>query len=318
MLAPLQRRLRAFAAAATLIWIALSITHPFTLIAEALVALGPACLVPLGAALAARADSDGRAHLPDRIAAALLPAGAAGAIASLVLPRGPLAGALASLWILAALALAAAGAARTLRRGLLPLADLAVDAGHLYLPVGAIWLSASRAGIPLLGFHEPVVLYTAAHFHFAGFGAPVIAGLLGREIAPSRAYAVITAVVLCGIPLVAAGITLTHALELPAAVLLSAGMLGLATLLVRAGARRVAAREMSGVLLVLAGATLVLSMGLAVVFAATGSATRGASEPLIAYTTMAAIHGSANAIGFAVGAMVGFTWRGPEAARAGR
>jgi YndJ-like protein len=328
VLTTLNRQLRVFAGAGALAWLFMVATGQFMALAEGLIGLAMVCVIPLGAALAADADASGRARRSARIAAFGVPLGASLGLVGFALPPGATAAALASAWLAGTLTLFAAGAARLLRRGAPPIEELAIDVGHLYLPVGAVWLVASRAGVPLLGFHEPVVLFTAAHFHFAGFAAPVVAGLLGRELglrrAPSegdapleaprvaRLYAVTTIVVLLGIPLVAAGITLAHVVELPAAILLSMGMLGTMGFLVRAGLRRLSRGDGSGGLLGVAGTALVLSMALVVLFASTGSATRGAGISLVPYDTMATIHGTANALGFATCALLAFTWRPPR------
>ncbi len=327
MLAAANRQLRLFAAGGVMAWLWMVVTRQFMVLAEALIGLAIVCVIPLGAALAADGDPEGRARRPALVAAYVLPPAAVCGLVSFALPPGGTAAALALAWLLGTLTLFASGAARLLRRGPFPIEELAIDVGHLYLPVGAVWLLASRGGVPLMGFYEPVVLYTAAHFHFAGFAAPVVAGLVGRELglrrAPSavgaaieppgvaRVYTVTTVVVLLGIPLVAAGITLTHVLELPAAMLLGAGMLGTMGFLVRAGIRRVLRRDASGALLILAGTALVLSMALVILFAGTGSATRGADVSWIPYDTMATVHGTANAVGFATCAILAFTWRPP-------
>lgn len=328
MIDALNQRLRLFSALATLALLGLVATGRFVLVGEALVGLAMACVVPLGVALSADADARGRAPPTARAAAAMIPIGATLGLGSFAVAPGPASAALASGWLLATALVFAAGAARIARRGALPIEELAVDVGHLYLPIGAVWLVASRAGASPMGFREPVVLYTAAHFHFAGFAAPVVAGLVGRELAlrrapsdrstvtaspaVSRAYAVTTSIVLLGVPLVAAGITLGRALELPAAVLLSLGMLGTMAWLTLAGFRRLAGGSVTGALLMVAGLALVLSMLLAVVFAATGSATRGAGAPLIPYSTMAAIHGSINAVAFAACGLLAFALRPPR------
>jgi len=39
--------------------------------------------------------------------------------------------------------------------------------GEGYAFVGALWLAASRTGMQLFGFREPIVLLTAIHFHYA-------------------------------------------------------------------------------------------------------------------------------------------------------
>lgn len=304
-----------------LAWGILFAAERFPSIAQALVALAVVAIVPLGVRVAA--DESTRAQ---RVCAALPVASALG-LASFFFAPSALAGALAAGWLVGTLAIAYLGAARIARRGLGPIEELSIDLGHLYLPVGAVWMCASRAGRPLLGFEEPVVLYTAAHFHYAGFAAPVVIGLLGRELALRRApstpdvaiaslslrrgYTLSASVTLLGIPLVAAGITLSHALELPSALLLGAAMLLNMLWLIRAGAARLRKRQGEGALLISAGVALLLSMGLVFLFATTGSATRGSAAPLIPYSTMAALHGSANAIFFAGLSLVAFARRPP-------
>ncbi|MFO0613748.1 MAG: YndJ family protein [Polyangiaceae bacterium] len=301
-------------------------------LADWLVVFAAVAVVPLGFYVSADRDARGARPATHRAAAFMVPIGSTLAAASYAFPAGRLAGMCAFAWLLATLMIALAGLARIARRGLLPIEELAIDLGHLYLPVGGAWFFAHRLGEPLLGFHEPIVLYTANHFHFAGFAAPVVTGLLGRELGLRRrpgaeptdpiasplvrgAYRVGATIVLLGIPLVAAGIVLTHALEMPAAILLGGGMLVVSSLLVRAGvARLVAARRArwSGALLALGGASLVLSMGFAILFTTTGSATRGASGPWVPYATMVAFHGVANAGGFAAASLVAFAILRPE------
>jgi hypothetical protein len=310
---------RRVAALGAVAWVVLLATGCFRETGDALVAAAIAWVVPLGAALSASPDASGGHSRAFRILASWIPFGVGLGLSSFAVREGAFAGICAAGWLFACVAMAACGIGRILRRGLTPVADLVIDIGHVYLPVGGIWLVASRGAFGLLGFHEPLVLYTANHFHFAGFGAPVIAGLLGRQLglgsgALRRVYAVSALVVAAGIVLVAAGITLSRALELPSAIFLGLGMLGVATVATAAGAKRLrrgGAVAISGALLLLAGAALLVSMTFAVVFTVTGSATRGSDAPLIPYDTMAAVHGVANAIGFATSAVVAFTLAPP-------
>lgn len=309
-----------------MLWAALLPLRVFRDPGEALVALAVACVVPLGVSVAATAMGDdgdeGRAL--QRLLAVAAPFG----LGSFVPGVGPAAGALAGVWMLATLAVALRGWQRLAVRGPTPLARFAVDLGHLYLPVGGAWLLASRAGVSPMGFFEPIVLYTAAHFHYAGFAAPVVLGLLGLTLFPQGAvpegalavsYRVAAGVVMAGVPLVAVGITVSRALESPSAVILGAGMLVAAGLLLREGLRRVRAdagwARVSGALLCVAGLSLVLSMGFAVAFAMTGSAGRAAPGGRISFHVMAMVHGVANALGFALCALVAFALRGPPTAR---
>ncbi len=305
-----------------LAWFALVVGGHFREIGEALVALGLATVVPLGAAAAAPPDDEqlGRAF---RVFALWAPFGVGLGLAAFVVPPGALAGICATGWFVACAMLSLVGLGRILRRGLTPISELVIDLGHLYLPVGGAWLVATRAGVPFLGFHEPIVLYTANHFHFAGFAAPTIAGLLGRDRSDRSRFVRLEAtarlLVAGGVPLVAAGITLSHAVELPAAIVLAMGMIGVAAMAITQGIRRLRRGpprvSVSGVCLSLGGLSLVVSMSLAVVFASTGSASRGANAPLIPYETMAAIHGVANALGFATLSVIAFTVSPPKPPR---
>lgn len=81
--------------------------------------------------------------------------------------------------------------------------------GFLYLPVGAAWALADRLGIHPFGFQDPIVLLTAAHFHYAGFVLPIVAGFLLSQ-KNTRLFRSITWGILTGIPLVALGILITH------------------------------------------------------------------------------------------------------------
>ena len=155
---------------------------------------------------------------------------------------------------------------------------------------------------------------TAAHFHYAGFAAPVILGGVGRAFALAEAktaltYRMATLTVCAGIPLTAIGITTTHAVEATAAVLLACGMLLACVLLVAVVPRRAAPRSMvAAALFALAGLALLGTMGLAATFALTSSAGRSStfSGPLSVHT-MIDLHGGGNALGFALCALVALT-----------
>lgn len=89
------------------------------------------------------------------------------------------------------------------------LSDFARLCAFLYLPVGSAWALADRLGIHPLGFDDTMVLLTAAHFHYAGFVLPILAGyLLRRENEPI--HRAVTWGIIAGIPMVALGIILTH------------------------------------------------------------------------------------------------------------
>lgn len=189
-----------------------------------------------------------------------------------------------------------------------PLHAIAIDVGLLLLPVGGVWLFASRAGVSLAGFHEPVVTFTAAHFHFAGFAAPIVIGGVGRLVAPDRPrlrlYA--TAVVCAGVPLTAIGIATNHTVERVSAIVLASGMLAASAMLIVFASRRAWPRSrLSAILFVASGGALLLTMTLAATFALTSSAGRGSTlGGAIPLQTMIDLHGGGNAFGFALCGLV--------------
>lgn len=269
-----------------------------------------AVVVPLGLALAATEPS-----LPLRAAATLLPLDALVVNLGFHAPTGSLgAVACAAVHFLVCAAIGLHGLTRAWRRRatrFLPLSELAIDVGQALLPVGAIWLAASRAGVGLMGFREPIVFFTGAHFHYAGFAAPVVIGATGRFLAerPRVPFAIAAGVVCAGVPLTAVGISTTHTVEVSAALFLAAGMLVASAMLAVVAARAAWSRSRAAAgLFVIAGLTLLGTMALAASFATTSSAGRGSTlDPLIPMPTMIALHGGGNAFGFALAALVALT-----------
>ena len=290
--------------------------------------LAPAVVVPLGIALAARDSSREREQpaLFYRAAVCLLPLDMlASGIGWTASPGHRDAILCAAVHVVVCVLVAAYGAARAfgrLRGGgfarlFTPLPEMAIDVGLVLLPVGSIWLLASRAAASLLGFHEPIVTLTAAHFHYAGFAAPLVIGCTGRLFAladagaakVALAYRIGTITVCAGIPLTAIGIMTTHAVEATAAVALACGMLLACFLLVVVVPRRAAERsKAAAALFAIAGVALLGTMGLAATFALTSSAGRGSTfDGPLSVQTMIDYHGGGNALGFALCALVALT-----------
>ncbi len=172
--------------------------------------------------------------------------------------------------------------------------------------VGASWLLAHQAGWMPFGFDAVIVLLTAAHFHHAGFTLPLMAGLLAHQ-QPGRWTAVSAALVLAGVPLVAAGITCTHFglltwVEPLSVTVLVIGALGVATAQIGLGImsrQRAACRF----LWVLSGTSLLAAM-----FLAWGYGVRLLWPQLaLSISGMWAVHGSLNAFGF--GLLGIWAWR---------
>ena len=239
---------------------------------------------------------------------ALLP-GMAGAAASVTVPTGVTAGALAAVWLLPTglLALwALARAVRQWRGGGLGAAEAIGAVGWVMLPGGAVWLVLARGGVET-GYGELVGILTAAHFHYAGAFVAIWAGLLGRTLEPSRWFAALAAALVVGFWAVVVGIVLSRGplggswVETAGVVLLAAAAVALGAVgVVRAG--RFEDRA-AGLMVAVSGGALVLAMALALYFHV--GARLGMRPPDFGW--MVSRHGALNAYGFGLWGALG--WR---------
>ncbi|HEY3229481.1 MAG TPA: YndJ family protein [Roseiflexaceae bacterium] len=272
-------------------------------------------ITPLALPLVAPVELVSSQALPYRAALVVQPFVAALVIISFFLPAGIPAALCVLGWLLLTSLVALFGLFRLLSRNSLRADELCIDAGLFYLPVGAVWLIFSRLGANPLGFDNTIVILTAVHFHYAGFGAPILAGLAGRRLATIRPAAwrlfrPVAAGVIAGIALVAAGITLarfTPLLEVAAAVLFAASLLGLAGLVLFVVVPATQPRFARGLLAVSAGSLLV-TMPLA------GGYTVGrfAGFPLVGIPRMVEVHGWMNALGFVLCGLLAWTFSTEE------
>jgi hypothetical protein len=264
--------------------------------------LGILVIVPLGLSLIHEAQSQTESVLY-RLAVSAQPiAAAAGAISFLLDPGGP-AAALVGSWLLVTAVIGLLGLSRILERRSIYVREVAIDAGMIYLPVGAVWLVATRLGIQPMGFGDTIVLLTAVHFHFAGFAAPVLAGLAGRVLVRSpsisKAFAVAVVCILSGTPLVAAGITFSPRLALIGAIVISAGLLVLA-ILVLGWVLRSLDSFVAQTLLVISSLSSVFAMILACLYAYS----LVARTVIVDIPQMALTHGILNSFGFALSGLL--------------
>ncbi|MFL5802073.1 MAG: YndJ family transporter [Roseiflexaceae bacterium] len=267
-------------------------------------------VVPLALPLAAPPAGASRAALPHRAALLCQPFAAALVVLALLAPAGIPAALLASGWLLLSGLAALTGLFRLLARRNVRADELCIDAGLLYLPIGAVWLLFNRIGFGPLGFGDTIVILTAVHFHYAGFAAPILAGTAGRRIAAARPalwplFRLVAAGVIAGIALVAAGITLarfTPVIEVAAAVLFAASLLALAALVLLVVVPTMRGR-LAQTLLAISAASLVVTMLLAGGYALG----RFVAGPLIDIPRMVQFHGWLNALGFVLCGLLAWT-----------
>ncbi|MEV7600839.1 YndJ family protein [Kitasatospora sp. NPDC089797] len=259
-----------------------------------LVLLGMGAVLPLGLALL---DEPGLARLRRVWPLAAVP----GAL-SLWLPRGGLATGAAVCYALGTLALALHAPRRLARTRSLAPAETAVLTALAAPSVAGVALVAERSGYPLFGFEPHILALTVPHFHYAGFTAALVAGLLCRAAPDSRAARCAALSVPAGTLLVLAGYFLGNWWQFAGAVVLSTGM-WLVGLISRRDLHPRAADRTTARLLTVSSAVLVLTMLLALWWALGRAA--GLPHPTLAW--MAATHGLGNALGFALCALL--AWR---------
>ena len=267
---------------------------------EKILLLGVLVIVPLGLSLLGPAQQEGSHSWFYRLAILIQPLGAAAVVVSFFLAQGPEAALLASLWLVVEGLIALYGLSRLRLRELRTTAELAIDVGLIYLPIGGAWLMMSRLGLRPLGFGDTIVLLTAVHFHFAGYAAPILTGLAGRVLihAPAnirRAFTLSAIGVTTGTPLIAAGITFSPSLGLIGTLLITFSLMLLGMLVVGWVVPMLRSRA-AQLLLVLSSVSSFVSMVLACFY----SYSLVAKELIIDIPQMALTHGLMNALGFSL------------------
>ena len=238
---------------------------------------------PLALIVVSTPDRRGREAPAYRLALVLQPFAAALVVLSFLSFPGPaISGGLLILpWFIYSLSLAFFGLWRFLPRnsatGPGRFSEACMDGGFIFFPVGAVWLFASRVGFELLGFQEPFLILTAAHFHYAGFIAPIYGGLTGRLLKRrfsdvnsfrsrlcSRLYSLFVTGILLGTPLTAIGIAWSPFFEVLGATVLALSLVGVALL-------HISLNTFQGVIVftlsLIGGLALIAGMGLACLYA---------------------------------------------------
>lgn len=261
-----------------------------TAVLNLVVTLGMLVVVPLGLRLIPGLPG----WLPLAYAVGAIP----GAVA-LWLPRGLTATSLSTVYAVTALGLASFG---ILRVATPSARGLAVLTATVSPSVAAAALVAERAGYPLFGFPLRTLSLTVAHFHFAGFAAALVAGLVCASTSDSRRSRLAALCVPGGTAVVFVGFFVGDAVELVGAAMLTAGLWLAAFVIWRDVLPGVEDRA-TRLLLGTSAAVLVPSLLLALWWALGRAA--DLPHPTIAW--MIATHGVANAVGFGLCSVL--AWR---------
>jgi YndJ-like protein len=262
--------------------------------------LAPWVVVPLSLNLAP-AQASRLSQMNKFVLRSLLLPAAGLTTASFFLKDGAPAGALVILWFIVAMVLALDGLERLLRTRLQSFSEFCFAFGEGYAVVGALWLLASRMGLQPVGFHEPIVLLTAIHFHYAGLMAAVLAGLTASSTRTPLLLRIALSCAVLGPALLGLAFLVGPKLKLAAVVLVVIGEYGIAL-----GTFRIGLASASGVggrILILGSACVILGMALAGIWAI-------GEYPLHAFVNleqMARYHGVLNSLGFGLCSLVGWT-----------
>lgn len=219
---------------------------------------------------------------------------------SLVVPGGPVAAALVSVWLVVALW----GLAETVRSAAARAVDPALVADVVALAfacVAAVAFACSRGNVALFGIGEPIVELTAVHFIYAGVGAVALASVVSRTHRVAGGVAV--GVTVAAPPIVALGFLFEHPVpQVGGAVLMTIGVYAIAALqLADVRAAHGAARP----LLVVSSLAPWIPMVLAVAWATS----LYADVPALSIPDMARIHGTTNAV-FVIAGLLARTLQG--------
>jgi len=273
---------------------------------DLLLVLAPLAVVPLGLRLVPLRGRAANRIL--RLARLMQPAGALAVVVAFVLPTGWTAGVVSLGWLATCALISLAGLVELIETRALRAQELVVAAALGYLSVGAGWMVLSRAGLRPLGFEPAIVELTGVHFHYAGFGATLMAALALRALGDApfvtrRLAAVAALLVAVGTPITAAGITTgSGALTIAGPVLLAGGILATAWVTAFVIAPALAGHPARW-LLQASALGVVLPMLLGVDYALS----RVFPIPALNLWGMAAIHGDLNALLFVLVGLWG--WR---------
>jgi hypothetical protein len=267
--------------------------------------LAPWVAVPLALSLVPATSAGRFSALSAAVVKYFLFPGAALATFSFFLRDGRWAGALVCVWLIVALALALDGLQRLIKTRTKSFPDFCFAVGEGYALVGALWLLASRLGLQPVGFHEPIVLLTAIHFHYAGLMASVLAGLVASGTGTYRAPLYLRIALACAV--LGPGLLGLAFLAGPKWKLAAVGLMVIGECGVALGTFRIGlsdAGTIGGRLLLSGSACVIFGMALAAIWAV-------GEYPLHAFVNleqMARYHGVLNSVGFGLCSLVGWTF----------
>ena len=272
---------------------------------DLLLLFAPLVLVPIGLTLADVPTAVARRTL--HVARRWQPAGAVATVLAFLLPAGAWAGTAALIWVSVCVVCTTVGLLLVVETRSLRPTVLVAAASFIYLLVGGSWMAISRFGLHPLQLPPQIVELTGVHFHYAGFVTLTITSCLMRAIAgmprASRIGAVAGLAIVVGSPLIAVGFVAVPVMLMIGAAIIVSGVIAVALLTLSAVVHGTP-QSVAKAALTASSLAVLIPMALALSYA-TG---RVFGLPALSIDSMAAIHGTLNAGGFALCGLVG--WHG--------
>ncbi|HYL86132.1 MAG TPA: YndJ family transporter [Candidatus Angelobacter sp.] len=291
-----------------LVWVSLVVGVFFGVfrlsIFDLLFLLAPWAVVPLALSFVPVRRVTGIDRVACLVVRYLLFPGAVLSTVSFFLRGGRAAAALVCLWVILAATIALDGLGRIIRTRLKSFQQFCYAIGEGYALVGALWLLASRLGRQPFGFHEPIGLLTAIHFHYAGLMAAILAGLAASETGTKPPLAILRIALTCAV--LGPGVLGLAFLAGPKMKLAAVGLMLIGETGIALGTFRIGltdARNAGGRMLLIGSACVIFGMTLAGIWAI-------GEYPLHAFVNleqMARFHGVLNSAGFGLCSLVGWT-----------
>jgi len=269
---------------------------------ELLLLFAPLVVVPAGLELA-QIVSPGRWPVVENTARMFQPLAAGSVIAAFWIGPGRTSGLLAVPWAALTGMVALSGVMGL--RSSKTVAAFVSNLARLDLGIAGGWLLLSRLGARAIGIQEPVVLLTAVHFHYAGFGAALIAAA-GAQFAQPRSGVErrpwqIVSLAAALLPFaVALGFILGPLLKVVAATLFAISIMVLAAMLWQQSARFL--RRTARVFIRMACLFIIVGMGLAAAYAVGDYR----DQSWLTVPAMASTHGWINGLGFVMPGLLGW------------
>lgn len=288
-----------------LVWLFFMRPNPLDLMwGRAILLLAPFVIVPMATDVLTRSASVFASQYLGKVIRWQLPAAVVFAVA-FSLPNSWWSMVCALPWVGVTFVVAGVGLQQIWRGAWQDGASFAISAGMAYLSVAGIWAVLERLGFYPFNFNPEIVFLTIVHFHYAGFVLPILAGLAARNLGgifnQIACYFTVAAVGLLALGITFTQLGIGHAWELISAWLMALSAATVATMHLRLAFNK---NNSLKIRFLWSMATVALLGGM--LLAGLYGGRFLAPIPWLDIPMMRALHGTLNAVGFGLCAVLGW------------